>query len=98
MNINTTRLAANLRQVSALAAIVVGVLTSQPILNVLPTGVSAVLVAIGGAVVVIEHHNASSGTNSAQDGSGGSQTSPVAPTTGKPTAPTPPPTLPPTRA
>lgn len=99
---DTQRIGSIARQAGALAAVIMGILTSGPILNDLPTGVSAVLVAVGGLVFGIEHHAAAT---SAQNGSGAPQTTPVVPTTTAATSTSPmnpspiaAPTLPPTKA
>jgi hypothetical protein len=67
ITMNVQQVAAILRQVFAIAAVVVGALTSSVSAIHLPPAVSSVLVAAGGVILAIEHYvsDPSTGTTTA---------------------------------
>ena len=54
--VNTQRLGAVVRQILALAAVTMGVLTASVTSLHLPTAVSSILVVVGGVIMAIEHY------------------------------------------
>lgn len=64
MTVNTQQVASILRQVVAIAAVVMGALTASLSSIHLPTGVSAALAAVGGVILAVEHYVSDPSTGS----------------------------------
>lgn len=52
---NWTRIASIARQIGAVLAIIAGIVTSPDVTSKLPASVDVVLIAVGGAILAIEH-------------------------------------------
>jgi len=68
VTINTQQVSSVIRQVCAVAAIVVGILSAPGVISFLPTWVAAALVTAGSVLVAIEHYvsDPSTGTTATQ--------------------------------
>ena len=56
VDLNTQRIASVVRQVLAVAAVVVGILSAPSVESFLPGYMSAILASLGGIVLAIEHY------------------------------------------